>query len=335
MSYTFRVIFEGICGFVPNTPFFVEKNGKWEEGGSVDKIDVLLPNCQNSLAAPWKDNRVRVVREPHWAVITVEASKVKTTGNPRPFNLKWYGTIKVRINGVLVEKKDTEWASFLLDREKVRFVPADLVPLSVERKIPEKPDTPNEEPGGDSQSLWWLPQLAVISPRDREANKKFQPSGRVQEDLSGVVEIKSGALAVVDFNRDDLGQPQTWNFKHPTHWWNLAKRWKRPIGNVLALTFEGQTKPLKIELVSGQDLSFEVEGDAKDPVQIFVSNMEADDRLLGTPFKRDRVRDPDFLEFYRLSSSGSGVGPVPNKKASSAGPKIDPCSPGAYNGWKS
>lgn len=337
MSYTFRVIFEGICAFVPDEPLFQVKDGTWEPGNPLKEITVLLPNCRKSLAAPWKDAGVRVVREPHWAVATVEACKLKLPANSeRKPDLKWYGTIKVRINGKVVEKTG-EWASFLLDREKVRFVPSVPVPLTVDREIPAKPDTPNELPGGDSQSLWWLPQLAVISPRDREADRKFQPTGRVHQDLSGAVEIKSGALSVVDFNRDDSKepQPQTWVFRHPTHWWNLAKRWNRPIGNVSALTFEGQTKPLRVELEGRQKLSFEVEGDSTGPVQIFLSNMEADDRLLGTPFKRTRVRDPDFLEFYRLSSSGSGLGPVPKKKASPAGPKIDPCSPGAYDGWKS
>lgn len=336
MSYTFRVIFEGICGFVPDTPFFVQKDGKWEPG-KPSEVSVLLPKCQVARAAPWKDAGVRVVREAHWPVLTVEASRLQATNAPRNPDLKWHGRIKVSINGEEVEK-EADWATFLLDEEKVRFVLSDCQSnLRVDTKIPTDPTTPDERPGGDSGSLWWLPRLAEISPQDRKASSvlKPAPAQKVHDSLAAAVEVTAGRLSVVDFNRDKYGNPRTWSFTHPTKWWSTKRYWKRPIGNTLALVLEQSATELKVELERGQVLSFGLRGDSTEPVQIFVSNMEVDDRLLQGRFRGSRDRDPDFQELYRLSSSGSEVGPVPNAKAEPAGPRVDPCSPGGFDGWKS
>lgn len=74
MSYTFRVIFEGVCAWVPDHPFFPQD----VTAPSAKKVDVLLPDLSRAEFNTQSADGLRVFRSPHFALLKLPLADLQS-----------------------------------------------------------------------------------------------------------------------------------------------------------------------------------------------------------------------------------------------------------------
>ena len=327
MSYTFRVIFEGVCAWVPDHPFFPE-----DAPGTVrvNEVDVLVPDLSRAEYNTQPAEGLRVFRSPHFALFKFSLPDLhrKTT---RRVDLVTRDIGTHDEEGLLFLKR--EQIRFRLEAENATsFRFADRKPAPESRPKPEP--TRREE----LESLWWLPRLQDIAPAYQRARADHLSThrGPFPEELQARVEIKGGFLKTYDFNRDVNGDPLPWRFL-PADATSGQGLWNRAIGNRQALEFYDVQGPVTIELkriandVHTTELVLDLPPGAHRPVlEVFVTNLEpelmfgAQDRLTA------QLPDPDFEEFYYMHSDNVTFNeerPVPNPSGFGfLGIRDKPCS---------
>lgn len=337
MSFTLRVVFDGVCAFVPAPePFFSYTSGKWE-AKPVKSIAVLLPNLQSAALASYKFQGRSFFREPHFPLLTFPIESLQG------------GTTR-RVDLVAREPgRRDEVGVCLLNREQIRFKCDTQYrkDLSFEGWVPSTvtQEKPTEGKPEEVRSLWWLPRVDELTVgKHGRPRKDLSPDhlAGFPDDLAARVETAGGQLSVANFNRGRTGLPIPWRFAPPDDAAS-AGVWQRAIGNSLALEFFDIGEKVVLEMrrlgneVHDAELVLAPPIGARNPVvEVRISNMELE-RLLGrTDVGRGSFLDPDFQAFYQAISIGPvdlGKQPIPNPagKYLFLGIRDKPCSPSAYN----
>lgn len=327
MSYTFRVIFEGVCAFVPRKPFFEDA----ESTAELPPLTVLLPDLRGALPVSEAGGLYRL-RPSHFPLLKFD-----------PKNLAARTTRKVDlVCRDFVEPR--EQALMFLKREQIRFkikarnarhfTYANCRPCNEHR-----PDPFNK---AEMESLWWLPRIAELDRRRARVRPDLLPN-RYQafpDDLIARLEIQGGHLKTFDFNRDLKGDPQVWRFALPNDDYSDG-HWNRPIGNRLALEFYDVEGPVRLKMRRLANEVYEETlelahppGGARPVLEIEICNREPEVLFTREEEQAQAILpDADFEEFYFKCSADLGPakspsGPVPHHRGPVFfGPIKDPCSP--------
>lgn len=339
MAFTLRVVFEGICAFVPSQPLF--KSHRPTE--TIDQMSVLLPDLRLPERAYWDrevESPAPFWRAPHLAYLDVEREFV-ATGTDARFDHDW-----------LDQASRHRRVAFFLDRHRVRVEGGLGEPLHVDqlRCSGPRPQNPKE-----FRSLWWLPRLSEIAPDfewlqgDPGCCERGELPG-----LAGSIVIQEGRLATREFNRGLDDEIQSWPFgdvKRDTDGDLVIPpedraKWKRAIGNQIVWEL-GIEEAARFVLVDESNAERTVVvrpplGAGRAPIEVRISNKEPEVGLLGaSPFfgaLREKLPDPDFQVFYRLG--GGGEAPtgeerwaVPLAPDNVHGQHEKPCSPALFSGF--
>jgi len=360
MSYTFRVIFDGVCAYVPNKPFFKNEyettytqkcnetstdpvpvnlyQEKWC-AQTVDSLAVLLPDLR-SPARPTlpKGSKLHFppFRAPHLPLLKF-----------RLVDLREGTTRRVDLVSRDISRQDEEGTLFLR-REQIRidlkaenasaFSFADWTPKDPRQRLP-KLDQPEQ-----LESLWWLPDLARIVdtkkfPKEAtQAKKDVLPSyrGPFPEGLIARVECTGGRLRTHDFNRSVDDIPLRWRFAKLADPWGEGS-WNRALANSVALEFFDVKNDVHIELrrlanevVIEELVLAPAPGASRKVVEIFITNREPDLLFQEEGFGRLTLPDVDFQPFYESLSPFQGdvsALPIPHPaKSSFFGIREKPCA---------
>lgn len=340
MAFTLRVVFEGVCAFVPSEPLF--RNPDPTE--PIEQMSVLLPDLRLPELAYWdRDPRAPSAcwRAPHLAFLEVEREALFTGTNAR-IDLDWHHRPSRRRR-----------AAFLFDQRRLRVEGGRGEPLVVEQGEGSGSTPRNDH---EARSLWWLPRMAEIAPHFAwvQARRRQAELGKMPA-IAGSVQIREGLIYVGGFNRQAKDEePSQWSFGPvardeggqlvlPPR--NQA-RWNRAIGN--RIHWELQVEEAAVfQLIDSNDQVRSVVvrppvGSDGDPIEVRVGNMEPEVGLFdSTPFfgaLREALPDPDFQAFYRLVSDQTvpavaAPWPVPFSFDTALGQHEKPCAPALFNGF--
>ena len=326
MSYTFRVLFEGVCAYVPEKPFFA---GEKPQSG-IDSMCVLLPDLRRPGVVPPYPNTPRLpsLREPHFPLIKFRLSDLRE-GTTRRVDLVCRDIGQSDEHGHLFLRR--EQIRFKLDAENANafsfaaWTPANIPPerRKDNPRLEECPDPSNRD---QLESLWWLPDLALITNNNEASRPRPEtlPSfrGPFPEGLVARVECNGGRFRTFNFNRGTDGNPIRWRFADPEKPEGKGS-WNRVLSNVLALEFFDVRSEVRIELkrLANEVITEELvlapgPGASRPLLEIGISNREPGLLFQDEGFSRATLPDMDFQAFYeRLSSVAVDVWknlPVPH-----------------------
>jgi hypothetical protein len=284
MSYTLRVVFDGVCAYVPNKQFFFDEYNKqkqeeekekhkkakdplaarcdkastepvhpaayqqkWCAADQVDSLSILLPDLRRP-AKPSLPRGSRLnfpaFREPHFPLLTFRLGDLRE-GTTRRVDLVARDISEQDERGMLFLRQ--EQIRFSLKAENAScFSFAKWIPRNPFQPLPEL-DRPEQ-----TESLWWLSDLARIvegSSEATEAKSEVLPSyrGPFPKGLVARVECTGGRLRTHDFNRNVDNIPLAWRFARPDDAWGEGS-WNRALANSVALEFFDVQSEVKIEL---------------------------------------------------------------------------------------
>ncbi len=311
MSYTFRVIFEGVCAYVPDSPFFARNDQGKTEAGHPKALHVLVPNL----------------------------TPIGRIGTSLPIP-NHYPTLRTRLRDLQSETDRNyqllfrqpggrdEMALFNLQGEEIDFkfeaCSNEMAFTFGNWVAPNGQDRPNLSETREVQSLHWLPRLEEIAPDfDRILPHLIDPTpGRFPAALSARFAIGGGFFRVAGFNREPrTSTPQTWRFADPSNS-NGTGVWNRAVGNRLALEYFKVKGPTRISLTAprfggtGTRIVLAPPPGTTEDVELTVSNVEPE--MLFAPETAVSDFDPDFDVFYSLckppvaKSSQQTGRPIPN-----------------------
>ena len=333
MSYTFRVIFNGVCAYVPEKPFFkkvgnVKKPRKprrrkrhaqrWKARKKIDSLAVLLPDLRRAAPTILPDSstlRFPKGRDAHFPLLTFPLGDL-CEGTTRRVDLVCRDISQQNERGMLFLRR--EQIRFHLEAENSRsFSFAGCVPTR-NSPIPD-PGKPEE-----LESLWWLPDIerildplvnqnqlkSTFAERAATVDRRFMPSyrGPLQAGLISRIECHGGRLRAFDFNRAADQRPQSWRFAKPSDGTSEGS-WRRVICNKVALEFydvEGpvtiEVKRLANEVIKRQVVLAPSPGAARPVVEVEISNREPDILFQEEGLGRAVLPDLDFQAFYEKLS---------------------------------
>lgn len=315
MGYTFRIIFEGICAYLPDTPFFVpgpepapnpikSAHGAigWPflQAGNSSALQVLLPDLRSPTA-----NSVLPIA-PHFATLRVNLSDL-ASGTDRDHQ------IVVRQPG-----NREEFALYCLDTDdislKVESSADDPFTFGgwVPKPYQKRPDLSYRS---QVESVFWLPRISEIAEGIGSLLPEFSFGSSLASGLAARITTTTGYFRVHGFNLEaDRLTPRIWRFADPTIK-NPPGVWNRAVGNRMALEFPHVEEPVRIRLENSKYSSetFVVcapPASSGREVEVFISNVEpeslfAEQRQVGD-------FDPDFGALYSLFSPGTAQFSVPN-----------------------
>ena len=356
MSYTFRVVFDGVCAYIPDHPFFVKNDvsapkttnppqrttnppphrQRWKASEKVDSLAVLLPDLRRpgrpSVPAHPRLN-FPTFRASHFPLLTFRLDDLRET-TTRRVDLVCRDISQQDEQGLLFLRR--EQIRFKLEAENTtRFSFANWVPTNFRQPLP-KLDTREQ-----LESLWWLPDLQRIVPDDSRAaivREDVLPSyrGPFPDGLIARVECTGGRLRTYDFNRNVDDVPIRWRFAKPTDAWGEGS-WNRALANSVALEFFDVRSEVHIELrrlanevVTEELVLAPAPGASRQVLEISISNREPDLLFQEEGFGRLTLPDMDFQPFYeQLSKLPGNVAelPIPHPGRSSFfGIREKPCA---------
>lgn len=327
MSYTFRVVFDGVCGYVPEKPFFKRKemnqlaDGEiWSAQEKIAWLDVLLPDLRRPGETfrpngnPNNPVYLPRLREPHFPLLRFKLADLRE-GTTRRVDLVHRD----------ISERDERGLLFLR-REQVRFdvhsqnedsfAFADWIPpnkskpseqyVEEDHSSEETYSTPRLGDQDEFESLWWLPDLDQITPERLKVRDDLLRSyrGPFPEGLVSRIECNGGRLRTFAFNIDVGGKPIEWRFASPSD--SISDGcWNRAIGNSLALEFfdvRGEVsielKRLANEVVTKKLVLAPAPGASCPVLEIEISNREPDLLFQEEGFSRAALPDMDFQAFY-------------------------------------
>lgn len=357
MSYTFRVIFDGVCAYVPNERFFcyVSEKKKYISRieASINNKDQKIKPC-SSLAVLLPD--LRRPGKPHLPSVPLRFPAFRDPHFPLlQFNLKDLreGTTR-RVDLVSRDiSSDNEEGNLFLRREQIRFNldAENASAFSYADYVPDDPCKVRPDPSSPDQveSLWWLTDLRqIVCPEDADTaavvNSKFLPSyrGPFPDGLIARVECSGGRLRTFDFNRDLDGEPLPWRFAAPADDPTITGSWNRALSNSIALEFFDVRDEVRIELrrLANEVIVEELvlapgPGASRSVVEIHISNLEPDRLFQEEGFSRSALPDFDFQPFYELSQTSQNKIPdlpIPNPgRKTFFGLREKPCAGGVMD----
>ncbi|HVF59147.1 MAG TPA: hypothetical protein VNJ70_04975 [Thermoanaerobaculia bacterium] len=316
MSYTFRVVFDGICAYVPELPFFTRPAAGDPWKAQVDPIPslaVLLPDLRRAgKASPDKPTlNLPKSRDPHFPLLTFRLDDLRE-GTTRRVDLVCRD----------ISERDEQGLLFLR-REQIRFEVdcENGKSFTFSKWLPDTLDKQNNHPKPASgqlrelQSLWWLPALDRIVdvdavPDATKAKTTVLPSfyGPFPDGLIARVECGGGHLRTHDFNRGTDGSPVVWRFAKPEKP-DEEGVWNRAIANSLALEFYDVRNAVRIEIkrlandvVTRHLVLAPAPGASRPVLEISISNREPELLFEEEGFGRLALPDMDFQAFYEKLS---------------------------------
>jgi hypothetical protein len=286
MSYTFRVLFSGLCAFVPERPFAT---------GDPGAVTVLLPNVLNPRALKNKaSNETDVdVLNPHFPLVSFDLADLHPQ-SPRKADLR---------------RKDTGRGACLLLGEEFSFIlrnaPAAQQAVAAPPAVAVASFDPQADPQNlrDESSLFWLARLGQANPGaivDR-ALLDFSKDMNLEKVIARA-RLTQGALRVSQRSEKDCTFEPAGN-GHP----DITQR----IATELALDFEGVEGNVVIVTRGKAQRSITLSPVARpDLVEVRIQNIEIDD-FLGIPLNlRNKKEVPDFEVFYDLLAKPANQGAV-------------------------
>jgi hypothetical protein len=346
-GFTLRLVFEGICAFVPDTPFFYRDGQGKPQAGEPSSLAVLLPDVRSADIADWETYPAPMVTNPcyrasHAPLLSLNPGNVAGSDGMLVdgfFNDPLTGEMRV------LHVLDHEAMTFATDGSK-------WPRLSFESTIPD-PDT-QPLPGTCPQlrrSLWWLPRLSEISPPHQYCDKRLLTASPREFPALGLacrIDIPGGHLSIAAFNKDGT---QSWNytsvtrkadgtleFPPPEKW-----VWLKAIGNEIRCEIEIADTEVVLNLEDpdagdGDKASATLRPAAGGKVvEVRIANAELDAVVLrpeslppATP-----LPDADFQAFYPFTT-GKETKPWPapifSSESDRPGFVLKPCSGAAFSG---
>lgn len=341
-SITLRVVFEGVCAFVPDRPFFVKDDNGESSAGDPSNLVVLLPDMRSASIADWEaGSKVWPVktapffRAPHAPVLSLRTCDLRDSSR-----LVVDGLVQDPATGTLR-------TLHVLDYEILTLQPgAEWEPLTFEAAIPEPESSQFPGPCAElRRSLWWQPRMSEISPPHQWGRSDLQTAG--PDALEGLkltsrIAIPGGHLSLAGFNSDatiywDFGAVQrtAGNLDIST-----TTTWERCIGNQIACEarFPGTEVQLRIDGPSSHTQTVTLQPpSAGDVVEVRIANAELEDVVLTPrpkPWTYPYLPSCDVQAVYRLTTApDTKPWPVP-LPAGPVGPREKPCPGMALSGWQ-
>lgn len=314
MAFDFRIVFSGICAFVPGPDGSFDDLTK--KTGFFDSVTVVLPDMLNAQALPGGD-----VRDGHLPTLELDRRH------------GWRGD---RDADLVAPKRADKQDIYFLNRERLSFEFEGGTPDRIEvHNFKDRPSEGHTAPGQDEEEFfWWVPKMEKVVRGSGKLKKTLL--AKEQEEVKAVVEVKQGRLSVppgsistneVTFLPID-GQGEGLRQK-------IAFRVALDVKQVTSvkIVFQAQL-PDETEVTRTLSLA-----GAAGLVEIAVKNREVDD-LLGVKSKKTSRGDVDFHAYYDLSSSNGappqrlvpfnvegppGIGPASTKLGGV-------CPPAAFSG---
>jgi hypothetical protein len=331
-KFTLRVDFLGACAFVPDRPLFLRTEHAVEIGKPTE-VDVLLPDLLAPRLASWETDanaRDLHIRASHWPVLVFDVSSVVSTD--------------LRTTIVFTDPESGRLRhAHRLFQEAVEFNELSA-PLGFESSVPNPLtlECPPESSSALRRSLWWLPQMAEISPEHALARKELL-AGVVSDGVAGRLTLRGGQLSVVGFNEND---DCTWDFHTVARpqggdvgTTSGQATWGRAIGNRIRLEGEIAASFLTVSIANPQTthtlvLAPDVPGGT---LSLTVANIEPEALFAGVePLTTPPTAraDADFEAHYTLSVAPVAADRlrVPVKTEGPAGSKEKPCAPTLFAG---
>lgn len=352
-GFDLRILFEGLCGFVPDEPFFVRDTNESYRAGTPSKLSVLLPDARVPGIGDWETGMPLnqlvgpiAFRSSHAPVLSL-----------RPFDV---AAVRGLDLAGMVEDPVTGEARLVhvLDREEVTFTQdgGDWPRLGFTSAIPDQQDMPLPPKEQDvaqdpslyplRHSLWWLPRMAEIAAHHAWADQDLldlSPSGFQARRLAARVIVPGGHLSIEQFNSDGTAY---WNFgvaardgkgvyqRPPAATWT----WKRAIGTVIQCKVRVPGDEVNIELYNYDKAHSSVTlrpRSENNDVEVAVLNAELESFVIkvDAPWADQYLPDPEFQTLYTLSAAEKAAPrPVPVNTKIEAGTAYKPCSGGLFDG---
>lgn len=177
MAFDFRIVFSGICAFVPNP------DGSFDEPANrkdhFKKVSILLPDLLSAGVASGG-----TPRDGHVPTLELDRSQ------------GWTGDRDVDL---VAPKRQTRKDVYYLNQERVWFELGGGEPAGVEvLNFDKKPALPQEGPLSEEQArfFWWVPKMERVAPGSETADQALLRDD--SKKIASVVEIHRGRLSVPD-----------------------------------------------------------------------------------------------------------------------------------------
>ena len=337
-SFTLRLIFEGICALVPDSPFFVYEEDQFLPG-TPSSVTVLLPDLRSPKLADWEDANPQVpVAEPFYrpshapVLILSPHDLVKQTPDFR-VDAKFYDPVSSRLRLLHV-----------LDNEIVSLDGLEWPPLTFEHQIPDPVTSKLPDKGGDDRSLWWVPRMSDISPMHQWCRKELVSLGRddlAANQIAARLVVGGGHLSIAAFNSKGEAFWKVGSVSRDANG-NLLQAesgWQRAIGNVLACEIQVPTPELDVSFDESDEGATITLGPRKPggTVEVTIANAELENIIMpaastAPPWVKPFLPDTDFQGYYPLTTGAqTKPWPVP-LESSEAGTQYKPCPITAFTG---
>lgn len=308
MAYTLRVLFSGLCAFVPNKPFDQLDDPPTE-------VTVLLRNLLRPV--PLENSPEGVALDPHYPLVEFDLADLHPL-SPRKPDLR---------------RDDTGRGACLLFGQEISF---DLgLPEDEERKLTTPSDPERQPAQGDTRStpnnqdsLYWLAKIKKASPDHFVASRFIDDPLTLEEETEILARLK----LTHGFLRASKLSDQVCTFEPA----NGNDHYEQQIATELALDIQGVEGPAVIVLRApdGSERNLMLSPVRRSGLlEIRIQNREIDD-LLGIPKALLPPREmSDFQVFYDLVEPAQGATatvrrfpkqPPPNGNPSLKNPSLCP-----------
>jgi hypothetical protein len=344
-GFTLRLVLEGICTWVPDSPFFEQLDGK-PVPGNPTSLTILLREKRATKLADWEE------RSPYWPVKT--APCLSPPHAPVLILSKrdmhdWTDTFS--IDGkftALTGPPPHSRVVHVLDYQELSLGDFQWPPLTFECQIPCPHDAEKPTMGVDDRSLWWLPRMSEISPLHQwcdAALLKAPLREFKKRKIAARLHLPGGHLSVAGFNsageyywvfgkvtRDKEGKL----YPPPKSDWV----WKKAIGNVLHCDIPIRGSEVRLNLKDSSTRSHVTLRPRQrgGRVEVTIANAELENVVLNLDSEvvwADPVLpDVDFQAHYPFTT-GPGDTPwaVPFERLpDDHGAVLKPCSGAALSG---
>lgn len=288
MPFKFRIVFSGICAFVP------DPDGSFDEPahrtGFFDSVTVVLQNLRRARAVGDRN-----ARDSHLARLELKSGQGWVSSGRLP------DLIAPRIG------KDV----YTLNNERVsfKFNGAAVTPDKIEiLNFGKKPDPAPEEPRprtSEHRFFWWVPKMErVAAGSDRIHARLLEDSN----DVSGWVKFDRGLFSTEELSR------RVMVFK-PIDGGDVILR-QRIARSIAVEVEEVESVEIQIEKTGEPTSTLRLSGVAEEEVTIEIKNRELDHLLndrIDTPPPTTDQPDIDFSTYYEMASVPAPVAILPHE----------------------
>jgi hypothetical protein len=312
MAFHFKIVFSGICAFVP------DPDGSFDDPDhKLDSVSVLIPNLFRSRKAGGGGRL-----EPHIPTLEIFAGQGWTGREPE---------LEAHLDE---DGKKVNREIHFLRGQTVSFNVKRAAATGIQVKNFEKGDSPPPdlaEPRTEKENtyFWWVPKMEKVAPGSGLISSNLVKPGATDEDRTTArVNLTQGSLSVAKLSRS-VAEFKTLR--------GAPGNLRQKIAVQIALDVE-DAESVEVVFEQGNEktkLSLE---NAQGEIEIHIRNLEID-HLFGTrPKRKEGVPEVDFETYYELSSVAVAKRLVPqeivgNNLNPSAGLSLGGvCPPAAFSG---